>query len=97
MSWNTQSPKRPPTSSSHPACPSQAGRKGTCPLQDSVLYFAWAGSTQALLCRNLLFMRLQSCGQAEHCLLLLHSATTKTPQLHAQAQPLQELGCPHTT
>lgn len=56
-------PDAPQLASSHPVHQSCAERKR--PAISRALAFAWP-----FLCRNLLFMELQSQGEAENCLLL---------------------------
>lgn len=87
-------PKSPTAASSHAVHLSQAGRRGP------ILAFALHGQAVpgSFLCRSLLFTGLQMHGEAEHCLLPLHSSHNQEPSAAclsptgtAALQPLQPL------
>lgn len=95
MSQCAESPKSPAAASSHPVCVS-GWEKGTCPLQGCSLCLARAGSTQALSVQESRSWGCRAAGEQSIAFCSSTPATTRSPQLRAQAQPAQQLESPCT-
>lgn len=98
MSWCAESPKSPAAASSHPVRQSQAGRRGPAPSRAPAFALHGQAAPSPFLRGNLLFMGLQSRGEAEHRLLPFHpshdqelSAAGPSPTSAAAGEPSHPL------